>query len=385
VSLGGENPDALLRLILAFLSSAATEGQRLGLPAHVVTALLALGGLAAYAAVVALLIRARRYANDRRVAALLAGVCVGLAIWIALHPGGTAESTLARGDHLLAAGCGGAAIRRLPAAMRLGILVAVSAGVIVLLAGPIPTAVVFAGMASGVAAQRLIPTAGPARAALVQAALMLATEVACGVIWFRHPRMGLAALGLFAFMLLRHVSWVVDVRRGAEGTFLDYCCYQLFYPCCYGATERFGDFRARNADPGIIVDEPELFWAALCGAAYLVVWLAFPLPSISLVCSQRPGRLAFAVTYLLFFVRSAVFLMGLWSTLQALALCWGMRIHPNFAGILAARSPSQFWYAWRGTMTRWLVEYVYIPLGGNRSHRTRNVFAVFAVSAAGTG
>jgi len=112
------------------------------------------------------------------------------------------------------------------------------------------------------------------------------------------------------------------------------------------------------------------------------VWLAFP-ASVDLAgLLAAPGRLAFALTYLLFFVRSAVFLMGLWSTLQALALCWGMRIHPNFAGILAARSPSQFWYAWRGTMTRWLVEYVYIPLGGNRSHRTRNVFAVFAVSAA---
>jgi hypothetical protein len=74
--------------------------------------------------------------------------------------------------------------------------------------------------------------------------------------------------------------------------------------------------------------------------------------------------------------------MAVWSTLEAMALCWGMRIHPNFAGILAARSPSQFWYAWRGTMARWLVEYVYIPLGGNRGHQTRNVFAVFAVSAA---
>ena len=86
--------------------------------------------------------------------------------------------------------------------------------------------------------------------------------------------------------------------------------------------------------------------------------------------------------YLLVFVRSAIFLMGIWATLEALALGWGMRIHPNFAGILAARSPSQFWYAWRGTMTRWLIDYVYIPLGGNRAHQVRNVFVVFAVSAA---
>jgi alginate O-acetyltransferase complex protein AlgI len=183
-------------------------------------------------------------------------------------------------------------------------------------------------------------------------------------------------------MLLRHVSWVVDVRRGAAGSWLDYGCFQLFYPCCYGATERFADFRARNPDPGAHVDEGRLARTALRGAVYSAVWLAFPawvdLASLLTV----PRRLGFVAAYLLVFVRTAVFLMAVWSTLEAMALCWGMRIHPNFAGILAARNPSEFWYAWRGTMTRWLVEYVYVPLGGNRAHRTRNVFAVFAVSAA---
>jgi hypothetical protein len=31
-------------------------------------------------------------------------------------------------------------------------------------------------------------------------------------------------------------------------------------------------------------------------------------------------------------------------------------------------------------MTHWLIRYVYIPLGGNQRHRTRNIFAAFAVS-----
>jgi hypothetical protein len=119
---------------------------------------------------------------------------------------------------------------------------------------------------------------------------------------------------------------------------------------------------------------------AVRGTVYL--WLVLQIPYTLPDLLATPGHLAFLGGYLLVFVRGALFMMGAWSMLEALALGWGVRMHPNFSGILAAHSPSQFWYAWRGTMTRWLVDYVYIPLGGNRAHQTRNVFAVFAVSGA---
>jgi hypothetical protein len=382
VSLPGESPDALQRVMMPVL---AWAGGRV--PGTLAPLVLPIGYPVLNALVLGTLILVRRGAADRRFAPLLAAPAMALATWIVLHPTTGSELALVRGDHLLAAGFGGAAIRTLSPALRLRILVAVSAGVMLLLAGPAATALVGAGMACGVAALRLDRGAGPGRTALVQGAIMAATGAACLAAARRYGGFGLAAQGLFAFMLLRHVSWVIDVRRGAAGTLLDYCCFQLFYPCCYGATERFADFRARNADPGGHVDEGRLFRVALRGAVYAGLWLALPASIDSEPIDLErlltvPGRLGFGATYLLLFVRSALFLMAIWSTLEAMALCWGMRIHPNFAGILAARSPSQFWYAWRGTMTCWLIDYVYIPLGGNRAHHVRNVFAVFAVSAA---
>ena len=62
------------------------------------------------------------------------------------------------------------------------------------------------------------------------------------------------------------------------------------------------------------------------------------------------------------------------------ALFLGVRLRPNFRGVLTATNPSQFWRAWRGTMTNWLIRYVYIPLGGNRRQQTRNILAAFVVS-----
>jgi len=87
-------------------------------------------------------------------------------------------------------------------------------------------------------------------------------------------------------------------------------------------------------------------------------------------------------TVLVVFVRSALFIMGLWSTIEGVALLYGFRLRPNFAGILTAENPAQFWHAWRGTMTNWLVRYIYIPLGGNRRRQYRNIAAAFLVSTA---
>jgi hypothetical protein len=375
-----DNPDVVVHGLLPILAVVGYGLTALGLPEPVVLTLLQLANLALYAGLVAVLIRIRRRAATARAAVVLAVLAAALAVWIVRHPGQGFEIALARGDHLLLAGFGGAALRALPAPHRMRVLVACSLGTLVLLAGPIPVGLVLAGMGSGVAAQRLGKTAAPGRAAVAQATIMSATLAACWVAWTYDHRIGLGAQGLFAFMLLRHVSWVIDVRRGAEGELLDYWCYQLFYPCCYGATERYADFRTRNPDPGAFVDDALMFRAAVRSAVYL--WLVIRIPFDLSDLLAVPGGVAFAAGYLLVFVRSAIFLMGVWSALEALALCWGMRIHPNFSGILAARSPSQFWYAWRGTMTCWLVEYVYIPLGGNRSAQTRNVCAVFAVSAA---
>jgi hypothetical protein len=375
-----ESPDVVVLVffpILAVLRLGLAGG---GAPASVVEVVSAVTNLGLYALLFAGLIRVRSRATNPRVALALGVLAFGLLGWIVTHPAPGFESALARGDHLVLAAFGGAALPLLRSDHRLGVLIATSVVVLVLLAGPGPMAIIFTGMASGVAAQRLSASRGHGEAALLQATIMLATLGACRVAETYDSRLGLGAQGLFAFMVMRHVSWVVDVRRGASSSLRDYWCYQLFYPCCYGATECYADFRSRNPALGAHRDEPRLFRVAIRSAVYLWAHLHLPVNLPTMLATS--GWLVFFASYLLFFVRSALFLMGTWSALEALALCWGVRIHPNFAGILVARSPSQFWHAWRGTMTRWLVAYVYIPLGGNRSRQVRNVFAVFAVSAA---
>jgi D-alanyl-lipoteichoic acid acyltransferase DltB (MBOAT superfamily) len=55
------------------------------------------------------------------------------------------------------------------------------------------------------------------------------------------------------------------------------------------------------------------------------------------------------------------------------ALLLGFVLPPNFAQPYLATSPIDFWRRWHLSLSTWLRDYLYIPLGGNRNHRYRNL------------
>ena len=58
-----------------------------------------------------------------------------------------------------------------------------------------------------------------------------------------------------------------------------------------------------------------------------------------------------------------------------LALVIGFQIPLNFRLPYFASSPVDFWRRWHISLSTWLRDYLYIPLGGNRNnHRLRNIF-----------
>jgi alginate O-acetyltransferase complex protein AlgI len=51
---------------------------------------------------------------------------------------------------------------------------------------------------------------------------------------------------------------------------------------------------------------------------------------------------------------------------RGLARCLGFDLMVNFNQPYFARTPSEFWQRWHISLSRWLRDYLYIPLGGNR-------------------
>lgn len=62
---------------------------------------------------------------------------------------------------------------------------------------------------------------------------------------------------------------------------------------------------------------------------------------------------------------------------KGLGTIMGFEFPENFKDPYLSRTVSEFWRRWHITLGSWFREYVYIPLGGNRTHLIRNLFIVW--------
>ncbi|MAX70388.1 MAG: membrane-bound O-acyltransferase family protein [Flavobacteriaceae bacterium] len=59
---------------------------------------------------------------------------------------------------------------------------------------------------------------------------------------------------------------------------------------------------------------------------------------------------------------------------------FGFNLMQNFAFPYFSRDVAEFWRRWHISLSTWFRDYLYIPLGGSRYHKVRNVFVIFLVS-----
>ncbi len=63
-----------------------------------------------------------------------------------------------------------------------------------------------------------------------------------------------------------------------------------------------------------------------------------------------------------------------------IALLLGFRLKPNFNSPYKATSTSDFWKRWHISLSTWLQEYLYIPLGGNRKGTIGSYLSLFIIA-----
>jgi alginate O-acetyltransferase complex protein AlgI len=74
---------------------------------------------------------------------------------------------------------------------------------------------------------------------------------------------------------------------------------------------------------------------------------------------------------------------GYSTTAIGAAMCLGFAMPDNFRFPYAAIGFSDFWRRWHITLSAWLRDYLYIPLGGNRRGTARTYFNLFATMLLG--
>jgi hypothetical protein len=320
---------------------------------------------------------------SRRLAdALWLGAWLGAAILFGnLLRGPTSDLSAFTATSALAfAALAGAAISRLTAASRAAVVAGASLLLVGRLAGFGALALNLGACLPAFALVRWVAPQRPRLAAYVEAVLFLGLVAMLHRLCLHGVVAGLAAWSLFAFVSLRHVSFAVSAPRAAGTSLVQYLSYLFFFPTCIGAMEDFREFRQRNLEGQAHFATAEALRKIV--VAILLLEVALRIDASMDRVLETPNMLAAWAEVVRLFVRSALAVSGIWGLLEGAALLLGFRVRSNFSGILLAQSPSAFWHAWRGTMTRWLTLHIYLPLGGNRSYRTRNTAAVFAVSTA---
>lgn len=196
-----------------------------------------------------------------------------------------------------------------------------------------------------------------------------------------------------SFHTFQSMSYTIDMYFGTiavQRNVVDFCTFVTLYPQMiagpivrYKDVENEIDPRRRTVDLNALAEGVARFMKGLAKKVLLAdnvgaVWSTIQNTSVSRlsVLGAWFGILCF--TFQIFFDFSGYSDMAI-----GLGRMLGFRIPENFNYPYLATSVSEFWRRWHITLGMWFRSYVYIPLGGNRCSRLkqiRNLLVVWALT-----
>ncbi len=204
----------------------------------------------------------------------------------------------------------------------------------------------------------------------------------------------LLPLGI-AFFTFQQIAFLVDVQKEQRHDYplLDYTLFVAFFPQLIAGPivhhkeimpqlrhPDLGSFNLQNVNRGLTI-----FIVGLAKKVLIADSLAPYADRIFAVAATGApmsafeawgGALAYGLQLYFDFSGYADMAIGL-------ALLFGIRLPENFAQPYAATSIRTFWRRWHMTLARFLRDYLYIPLGGSRHGRARELAAVMVTMLLG--
>jgi len=182
-----------------------------------------------------------------------------------------------------------------------------------------------------------------------------------------------------SFFTFIGVSYVVDVyRRELEpAPWLDAFVYLSFFPHLVAGpivrgSELLPQIRTRRDPRRLDVGRAGyLIWSGLFKKVVISSFLATAIVDPVFGDPARHGGLEVLVAVYAYAVQIYADFSGYTDIAIGVALLLGFQFPENFNSPYAARSLQDFWRRWHMTLSRWLRDYVYIPLGGSHGSETR--------------
>jgi alginate O-acetyltransferase complex protein AlgI len=215
--------------------------------------------------------------------------------------------------------------------------------------------------------------------ALDLSALFGRSEAAAGL-----PFLQLAIPVGISFTSFRAVSYIVDCYRGDldPASLLDTAIYLSFFPYIAAGPitrghEVLPQFRSLRKRPKI--DATRALYLICMGLAKKVIIGDFLARTIVDGVFSTPGQyssLDVIVGIHAYAVQIYCDFSGYTDMAIGIALLLGITLPINFDRPYTAASVREFWRRWHMTLSRWLRDYLYIPLGGSRCSQPRMYFNI---------
>ena len=177
-----------------------------------------------------------------------------------------------------------------------------------------------------------------------------------------------------SFFVFQKISYLIDLRRGDRHiySFLDFCMFVGFFPQLIAGplvrhNEIIHQFQANPRSPAMWENLSRGFTLFIIGVTKKVAiadTLALSIDPLfgkaTALSAAEAWTAAGGYTLQIYFDFSGYSDMAL-----GLALMFGLRLPVNFDAPYRAVSIRDFWRRWHMTLSRFLRDYLYIPLGGS--------------------
>jgi alginate O-acetyltransferase complex protein AlgI len=218
-----------------------------------------------------------------------------------------------------------------------------------------------------------------------------ASMAALGIAW-QPPQLDIVLPVGISFYTFATMSYTLDVylrRAEPARSFLDYALFVTFFPHLVAGpimrpTELVPQFespRRANANQlcfGLALMTLGLFQKVVLADGFLAA------PAEKVFDGARvPGFVDAWIATLAFGGQIFCDFAGYSTTAIGAAMCLGFAMPDNFRFPYAAIGFSDFWRRWHITLSAWLRDYLYIPLGGSRRGPARTYAALIATMLLG--
>ncbi len=194
-----------------------------------------------------------------------------------------------------------------------------------------------------------------------------------------------------SFFTFQGIGYVVDAYRDRTQvcrSLLDVLLFMAFFPTLLSGPI----LRAKDFIPQLSAPEPawedsqQAFWLIIVGLFKKITLSSYLSEHITRQLFSSPeGYSSLGALVGVFAYSAQIYcdFSGYSDMAQGLAGLLGLKVPDNFHKPYKALNLREFWQGWHISLSTWLRDYLYIPLGGNRCSKRRQAFNLLATMGLG--